>query len=128
LLDAERVAEVRGGAGNIDRGSDLIALAALFREAWPTKLGPELLMALGARGLDDRSGALPHAREDRARAFTLLLSAYDDCQQAARYLRWKEGDVDEFAPSLRPKPRGEKGAPPESDPGQPVKGPDVKAA
>jgi hypothetical protein len=125
LMDEERVGEIRGNLGNIDRGSDLIALSTLFREAWPVvehktavewaeveraaKLGPELLLALGTRGMEGRSSA--QQMQNRARAFTLLLKAYDDGQQAATYLRWKQGDVDDFAPSLRPKPR-DKGTPP----------------
>jgi hypothetical protein len=141
LMDADRVAEIRGNQGNIDRGSDLLALATLFREAWPTvehktavewseveraaTLGPNLLMALGVRGFADRTGASPQQAQDRARAFTLLLDAYDDCRQAATYLRWKQGDVDDFAPSLRPKPR-EKGTPDAPTPPAPPK--EVKAA
>ena len=85
-------------------------------------------MALGTKGLDDRTGFVPRSREDRARAFTLLVRAYDDCRQAASYLRWREGDVDDFAPSLRPKPRRGKSGPPEPAPGQPPAAPEAKAA
>ena len=38
--------------------------------------------------------------ERRSRAYTLFVRAYDQCRRAAAYLRWNEGDADEFAPSL----------------------------
>jgi hypothetical protein len=40
----------------------------------------------------------------RARAFTLLLRAYDDARRAVCYLTWHEGTLDEIAPPLRGAP------------------------
>ncbi|WP_437895979.1 hypothetical protein [Sorangium sp. So ce124] len=116
-VDADRVAEIRSGNGHLDTANDLVALGALFGEAWDavknrttvewadveraSKLGPELLVALGARnqpGLPTPRAADPADR--RARAFTLLVRAYDQCRRGVTYLRWAEGDHDAIAPSL----------------------------
>ena len=40
------------------------------------------------------------AVEDRRRAYTLLVRAYDHARRAVTYLRWTEGDADAIAPSL----------------------------
>jgi hypothetical protein len=121
MLDPGRVAEIRAGQGNIDRANDLVGLADLFLQAWPqiaqrtaidraeveraAALGPELLAALGSRGLADRQRSNPEARDLRARAFTLLVNAYEECMRAVTYLRWYEKDAEAFTPSLRPRSR-----------------------
>jgi hypothetical protein len=117
LLSAQRVAEIRAGQGHLDTADDLIALAALLDEAWAKVkdktavtreevdraaiLGSELHVAVGARRVADggraKNGESQLARE---RAFTLLVRAYDECRRAASYLRWHEGDADEYAPSM----------------------------
>jgi hypothetical protein len=123
-LDADRVAQIRAGTGNIDRGADLIALAALYTESWAklenrttvTKedvqraaaLGPALLKSVGAKDLAPTGLTLAEMRDHRARSFTLLIRAYESCQQAAAYIRFREGDAAEYAPSLRPRPRGKR--------------------
>jgi len=128
LLDAERVAEIRGGNGHLDRATDLVTLAALLRQNWAevkhrtaidraeveraASLGGKLLMVLGERGLADKNGSSVERRDQRARAFTLFMRAYDHCRQAGVYVRWKEDDADDFAPSLRVRSRGDKGEPP----------------
>lgn len=119
LLDADAVAGIRKGTGNVDLAGDLTALADLFRESWgkvssktavekteidrAAELGPAVLVA---------SAAKKHKTTDteaqRARAFTLLVNAYDACRQALAYLRWKEGDADTIAPSLFKKRPGRK--------------------
>jgi hypothetical protein len=118
LVSGDRVAEIRAGLGNIDKASDLVALSALFRPAWPqvasrtaiepaevdraVTLGSELLMALGAKGIAEKRGSTPESRDQRARAFTLFINAYDQCRRAVAYLRYQEDDAEAFAPSLRP--------------------------
>jgi hypothetical protein len=137
LLDPDRVAEIRSGLGNIDRASDLLALATLFSQGWSkvegktavTKaeieraaiLGPELLIALGSKGLAARTTSTPEARDQRARAFTLLEKAYDECRRAATYLRWHDDDLDSFAPALRQRGRsGSASAPAQPGPTTPA--------
>jgi hypothetical protein len=117
LLDADAVARIRKGGG--DLAGDLVALAALFKECWgrisgktavekheidrAAELGPAVLVASAAR--KHKSG---DTDGQRARAFTLLVNAYDTCRRALAYLRWKEGDADAIAPSLFRKRPGRK--------------------
>jgi hypothetical protein len=127
LFDPDRVAEIRAGFGNIDRGADLVALGSLFLQTWPqvenrtaivraeaeraASLGPQLLQALGAKDVAAQGASAAQKRDDRARAFTLLVRAYELCQQAVVYVRFHEDDQDTFAPTLRPKQRVDKGQP-----------------
>jgi hypothetical protein len=123
LIDASVVSEIRSGQGNIDMANDLVALSALFSNNWDEvqgktaateaeveragKLGPLILAALGMR----EQGAVvtpAEAAAKKARAFTLLVRAYDETRRAVTYLRWRERDADELAPSLY-KGRGRRG-------------------
>lgn len=121
LFDAGHVAKIRSGQGHLDTANDLVALAALFRNNWgkiegktaitpgdiekAATVGPRLIEAVGVREqVSERSPS--QIADDRRRAFTLLVRAYDDCRRAVSYLRWAEGDTNQFAPSLygrRPK-------------------------
>ncbi|WP_437487723.1 hypothetical protein WME75_07390 [Sorangium sp. So ce1014] len=115
LLDAEAVAEIRAGQGHIDTANDLVALSALFSGSWSEiagktaatekevnragEIGPLLLAALGVREHGKGPGPT-EAADKRARAFALLVHAYDQTRRAVAYLRWNEGDADTIAPSL----------------------------
>lgn len=121
LVDPGHVAQIRSGKGHIDMASDLVALSTLFTNNWAAIegktvvtsdeieraaiLGPELLIALGVR--EQAPARSPSQIADqRKRAFTLLVRAYDDCRRAVSYLRWTEGDAAKLVPSLfakRPK-------------------------
>lgn len=112
-FDSEAVAIIRAGQGHVDLANDLVALAAMFTHqrdeiagktpateaeiARARKLGPELISALGKR---DRNESASFAADRRARAFTLLVRAYDQVRRALTFLRWNEGDADVIAPSL----------------------------
>jgi hypothetical protein len=115
LLSQATVDQIQSGQGHLDTANDLVALAALFHEAWPrvqgktavteeeiaraASLGPQLIAALGMR-----DNPLPGANEDladlRVRAFSLLVRAYDECRHASRYLRRHEPDPDALTPSI----------------------------
>ncbi|WP_437278561.1 hypothetical protein WME90_46365 [Sorangium sp. So ce375] len=126
LLDAETVAEIRAGHGHIDTANDLVALSALLGGSWSDiagktaateaevkragELGPQLLATLGVREHGKGPGPT-EAADKRARAFALLVHAYDQTRRAVAYLRWNEGDADAIAPSLY-KGRGGRGASP----------------
>jgi hypothetical protein len=149
LLDADKVAEIRAGLGNLDKANDLAALSDLFKQAWPqiasktavdraevdraATLGMELLLALGEKGLAQKRAATAEARDLRVRAFTLLVRAYEQCTRAVSYLRWMEDDLELYAPSLRPRARSSRetrGAsaqpPPASDAQNPKSGADAE--
>lgn len=123
LIDASVVSDIRAGQGNIDIANDLVALSALFSNNWDEvqgktaatkeeveragKLGPLILAALGMR----EQGAIvapAEAAAKRAQAFTLFMRAYDETRRAVSYLRWRERDADDLAPSLY-KGRGRRG-------------------
>lgn len=92
LVSAARVAEIRTGQGHHDTADDLIALAALFKEAWASVeektavtreeferaavLGTQLHAALGARqvGAEGRTGS-QELWKARQRAFSLFVRA-----------------------------------------------------
>ncbi|WP_437900619.1 hypothetical protein [Sorangium sp. So ce124] len=115
LLDADTVAEIRAGQGYIDTANDLVALSALFTASWSEvtgktaateeevrragEIGPQILAALGVREHGKGPGPT-EAADRRARAFSLLVHAYDQTRRAVSYLRWNEGDADSIAPSL----------------------------
>jgi hypothetical protein len=61
-------------------------------------LADQLISAVGAREL--ASARTVAASDRRQRAFTLFTSAYDQTRRAISYLRWNQGDLDSFAPSL----------------------------
>jgi hypothetical protein len=147
LLDATHVAEIRKGTGYLDTAQDLTALAALFRASWPevvsksivtmaevdraAELGPLLIGAFGRRQQGTEGMRAQAEAQDRlARAYTLFFNAYDDCRRAVSFVRWREGDADAFAPTLRPvarrsPPSGEgpgDGETPEPEPGSETPG------
>ncbi len=115
LLEPKHVAQIRSGRGHVDLANDLVALATLFTNNWGTiegktavtpeeveraaMLGPELLIALGIRE-QARERSPAQLANQRRRAFTLLVRAYDDCRRAVSYLRWREGDTAKLVPSL----------------------------
>jgi hypothetical protein len=86
------------------------------------ELAPELLVALGERGHGKTASSAAAAADRRARAFTLLVDAYDACRRAVTYLRWNEGDADLIAPSLF-KLRGPRRSPAEAPPEPPAPAP-----
>jgi hypothetical protein len=137
LLSAERVAEIRSGQGHLDTANDCIALGALFAGAWDrvgektaitreevdraAVCGSQLHIALGAKRLGGAAKAVD-SQATRERAFTLFVRAYDECRRAVAYLRWHEGDADEYAPSIyvRRKRRGVRAEEPSTDVPTPV--------
>ena len=140
LVPSKTVEEIRSGQGNIDTANDLVALSALFSDNWKAlqgktaatqkevaragELGALLLTALGVRE-QVGSGTLP-AAEHRAKAFTLFFRAYNEARRAVHYLRWHEGDADDFAPSLYKGRGGRPAIAPEGTPETPAEGAPVE--
>ena len=114
LIDGRRLSALKGAQGHRNLAFDLLALAALFRERWgevgsktalevseldaAEALADQLVSRLNARKLP--APLLAAAAEQRRRAFTLFVSAYDEVRRAISFLRWKQGDVESIAPSL----------------------------
>lgn len=114
VLDGKRLAELKGGVGYLNIASDVGVLARIFRENWnevsqksaiqasevdeAERIFEQVTLAYAARAR--QPAQMLTATEDRQRAFTLLLRAYDETRRAVTYLRWREGDADKIAPSL----------------------------
>jgi|SRR5690606_22576285 len=69
-------------------------------------LGSKLHAALGAKevGAEGRSAAQA-LWNLRQRAFSLFVRTYEECRRGVHFLRWHQGDADQFAPSLYRKRR-----------------------
>lgn len=131
LIEAEKVKAIRSGQGHKDLAQDLIDLSALYREAWSriknktvaeieevdraSTLGHQLQSLLAVRESGAAEGSADEIEERRARAFSLLQKAYDETLRAVTYLRWRDGDVEAFAPSLFKAPRAPRKAKGASD-------------
>ncbi len=146
LVDADRVAQIRSGQGQLDTAADLLGLGTLFAASWDvlasktaverakvdraSKLGVDLLAALGEKGHSGSQGT-PESIDLRNRAFTLLVNAYDSCKRALTYVRWYEGDADTIAPTLYQRSRKRPAAPvvvPEPTPAAPPGAPPSTAS
>lgn len=109
---------VEPGSGIEDRANDLTALAYTFRSRWSEfegkvdltpaeldradELAAKLLGRLAARAVPTRKEGELSPTEVRARAWTLLVNAYDECRRGAAALWWYEsGGWEQYAPSLR---------------------------
>jgi hypothetical protein len=114
LVDAKPLGELKGGNGFLNVGSDVGVLVRMLRERWSDIKGKsaiqteeldeaERLFEHITRAYAERSQQPLHAAaaaDDRARAYSLMVSAYDQARRAITYVRWEENDVDKFAPSL----------------------------
>jgi len=114
LIELERLPAARRWR-TVDVAETLFGLAALLRSAWAEihdktplaeedlerakRLGEELLAA-------HRRLETPGSGKLRARAFSLLVSTYDQIRRAVTYVRWDEGDAGRLAPSLYTGSRG----------------------
>jgi hypothetical protein len=114
LLDGKPLDELKRGPGYLNTSSDLGVLVRMLRERWSTissktavqaaeldeaeQLFEQITSAYGERTQNPASVAA--ASDDRHRAYTLLLNAYDEARRAITFLRWKENDVEKIAPSL----------------------------
>lgn len=114
FIDPDALKNLKGPIGYRNLAFDLAALANLLLEAWPLvegksavqmselhrarTLADRLLTAVGLRQFD--APGQTDTALTRNRAFALFIKNYDQVRRAVSYLRWNEGDADEFAPSL----------------------------
>jgi hypothetical protein len=109
---------VEPGVGIEDRANDLTVLAHAFRSRWrelegridvslaeldrADELAALLLGRLAARAVSARKEGELSPGELRARAWTLLVNAYEECRRAAAAVWWYEpGGWEQFVPALR---------------------------
>lgn len=138
LIDGQRLKDLKGANGYRNLATDLFTLAAMVRDVWPTlggkttlqlaeldqaeTLGDRLLTAVGQR--EQGPAVVATSAENRQRAFTLFINAYDNVRRAVTFLRWHEEDFEEIAPSLYGRPTRRKSA----DAKPPVVAPTAKPA
>jgi hypothetical protein len=139
LLDTDVVVKIKKGSGTSDTAGDLVALASLFSANWgkvnsktaverheidrAAELGPAVMVAVALRKQGNKK---TDTEGQRARAFTLLTRAYDNCRRALAYLRWRDGDAESIAPSLYKKKPGRKPGS-KKDEGEGQAGPEIEA-
>lgn len=114
FVDSKRLAELKGGTGYLNVGSDIGVLVCILRERWSeieTKSAIQSFELEEAEQLHERitfavaertsvSTVMAAATDDRQRAFVLLVRAYDQARRAVSYLRWGERDRAKMLPSL----------------------------
>jgi len=113
ITQASFVEALRGGTGYGGLTSDLFAAENEFRANWSRYEGKLLTTAdldsmrrvatmVNARVSSRRFGTPRRVQivEDRRRAFTLLVRAYEELRRDVTWLRWHEADADRIAPSL----------------------------
>jgi len=114
FIDGERLKEMKGVKGYRQLAFDLLALAALMHDAWPNisgktaiqpkeldqaeMLADSILTAVGQR--EQTPAVAVEAAENRQRAFTLFVNAYDHARRAVSFLHWESEEVDQLAPSV----------------------------
>ena len=114
LVDPAALSGLKRGTGYLNAGADLGAMASMVRACWPdiqgqTGIKPEeideaqqlfqaIMKAAGERA--HSAERIASVSDDRLRAWTLFVNAYDQGRRAITFLRWNDGDADKYAPSL----------------------------
>lgn len=112
-LAASSLAEIVGGIGYKALCLDVVQLVSALRADWSaieahtpvTSLELDQAEALAnavatAIGESEQSRAGFAAAELRQRAYTHFVRTYEEVRRAITFVRWKDGDADEIAPSL----------------------------
>jgi hypothetical protein len=135
LVDANAIAQLKGGVSYKNMAQDLQILSGILKASWSSiqsktaitmddlntasKLSLRLMRVVGLR--EQGPATLQTAVDTRLRAFTRFLSVYEDVRRAVGYLRGPHGDADTVAPSLYPgRPRRRNTDEPSTDPIAPV--------
>jgi hypothetical protein len=109
---------MRGGASHRDIATAMVGWVRMLTSAdWATikarslltddmlneanRLSLEILSGTGTNALDPIMVAA--VTDVRKRMFTVLVLRYDEVRRGATFMRWHEGDVDAFVPSLHAK-------------------------
>jgi len=101
-------------SGFLNVAQDLHLITNVFLENWSRiarkcavdraelehgrKLATRMLRQVGERQTDQPAST--ETLDARARAFTLLVRCYDQICRGVTYVRWREGDAEQIAPSL----------------------------
>jgi len=114
LLDDKKLRELSGAPGRKNLALDLTLIYKALDDSWPAlegksrvtrleietaaRIGQYILRLVGIR--EEATQTLAAVADTRLRLFTLFEQGYDDIRRALHFLRWREKDADEIAPSL----------------------------
>ena len=134
IVNAEQLQQLRGANGYKNVAADLVSLVGLMQRVWPaidgktlttaadleaaSRLAQRVIRAIGIR--EQGSAPVAEVTDLRLRAYTMLLTVYDDTRRAIQYLRSKSDDADDIAPPLHPgRPKRRKSEPEVTTPPSP---------
>jgi hypothetical protein len=112
LVDPRILERMTSGRTARDVSDDLLRCVHALRSKWEDLEGKTPLRlddlrqadrtatALMMESGDQRARTRAERHDDRARALTLLLRAYDEARRGVLFLRWHHGDAAEITPSL----------------------------
>jgi hypothetical protein len=116
LVDSGPLAQIKGGNGYKVMAQDLEILSRVMNASWDkiqgksattvehlqtaSRMSTRLMRIVGLR--EQGPAILAAAADHRLRAFTKMLFVYEDARRAVGYLRARQGDADNIAPSLYP--------------------------
>lgn len=114
FIDGDRLKNCKMQPGYRPLASDVLTIVAVLKERWSTLVGKtpmtlaelneaaskatDLLAAVGLK--EQAPTTVGEAALIRQKAFGLFASSYEDARRAVLYLRAKEEDGDEIAPSI----------------------------
>jgi hypothetical protein len=114
LLSARSVEDLKGAVGHKNVATDLLHLVQAIRSRWTVvasrsavtaaeldraeRVQQRVLRLVGLR--EQGAPTVASSSELRQRAFTRFTHAWDDVRRAITFLRWRENDIDDHAPSL----------------------------
>lgn len=123
LVSSAQLDQLKGAKGYKNVATDLMVLTNVMQSVWPeiqgktpttqqdletaSRLATRLLRVVGLR--EQGPARVAEATDLRMRAYTKLLTCYEDARRAVAYLRASTGDADAIAPALhqgRPRRRG----------------------
>jgi hypothetical protein len=116
LVDEGQLSQVKGGNSYKNMAQDLEILSRVMKTSWEriqgksattledlqtaSRMSTRLMRIVGLR--EQGPAILAAAADHRLRAFTKMLTVYEDARRAVGYLRARHGDSDSIAPSLYP--------------------------
>lgn len=123
IVGEAQLGQLKGANGYKNVATDLMVLTNVIQSVWPQiqgkilttsqdleaalRVATRLLRVVGLR--EQGPAQVAQATDERLRAYTLLMLAYDDVRRAVGYLRSQQGDADDIAPGLHPgRPRPKK--------------------
>lgn len=141
VIEEGYLKEYTGGPGFNNMIDDVRFMLRVYRNNWEAMSGrtcrtlEELDRAevvvhrmehlIGLKSLG--TAALTQTADLRNRAFTYLVKRYDELCRAVSFVRWSQGDADQFAPSLYANRGGRRKAQPEKEAPQPPPQPAIGA-